>query len=167
MCTAVVGGSIHRAATRISAASDQTSTTPITSHRTKDRRKPLRNGVLGCVSRFSVTFQNTSLGSVVAYGRSFARIRSAALCSVHSCQKPRWSWITLSHHAEPSRLKDKVGLVPRCRLVPSNRSGCWDMFRTSQDTPGPSAPAETRPCSEKTSACITRNSDDRGLKRNP
>src|SRR5260370_32681196 len=61
MCTAVDGGSIHRAARRISAASHQTSTTPITSHRTKDRRKPLRSGVLGYVSGFSVTFQNTSL----------------------------------------------------------------------------------------------------------
>src|SRR5258708_36896740 len=61
MCTAVDGGSIHRAARRISAASHQTSTTPITSHRTKDRRKPLRSGVLGGVSGFSVTFQNTSL----------------------------------------------------------------------------------------------------------
>src|SRR5258708_8768774 len=61
MCTAVDGGSIHRAARRISAASDQTSTPPITSHRTKDRRKPLRSGVLGGVSGFSVTFQNTSL----------------------------------------------------------------------------------------------------------
>lgn len=50
MCTAVDGGSIHRTARRISAASNQTSTTPITSHRTKDRRKPLRSGVLGCVS---------------------------------------------------------------------------------------------------------------------
>src|ERR1700674_4509778 len=61
MWTAVDGGSIHRAARRISAASDQTSTTPITSDRTKDRRKPLRSGVLGGVSGFSVTFQNTSL----------------------------------------------------------------------------------------------------------
>src|ERR1700738_697963 len=67
MCTAVDGGSIHRAARRISAASDQTSTTPITSHRTKDRRKPLRSGVLGGVSGFSVTLQNTSLGSVAAH----------------------------------------------------------------------------------------------------
>lgn len=50
MCTAVDGGSIHRTARRSSAASNQTSTTPITSHRTKDRRKPLRSGVLGCVS---------------------------------------------------------------------------------------------------------------------
>src|SRR5450755_3291040 len=59
MCTAVVGGSIHRTARRISAASDQTSTTPITSHGTKDRRKLLRSEVLGRVSGFSVTSQNT------------------------------------------------------------------------------------------------------------
>src|ERR1700676_1362046 len=62
MCTAVVGGSIHRAATRISAASDQRSTTPMTSHRIKDRRKPVRSGVLVCVFGIAVTFQNDSLG---------------------------------------------------------------------------------------------------------
>src|ERR1035438_6705659 len=50
MCTAVVGGSIHRAATRISEASDQRSTTPMTSHRIKDRRKPVQSGVLPYVS---------------------------------------------------------------------------------------------------------------------
>src|ERR1700758_1249848 len=60
MCTVVDGGSIHRAARRISAASDQTSTTPMTSHRTKYREKPLRRGVLGDVSGFSVTFQNNN-----------------------------------------------------------------------------------------------------------
>ena len=40
MCTAVVGGSIHRAATRVIAASTQSSTTPQTSHRIEDRRMP-------------------------------------------------------------------------------------------------------------------------------
>src|ERR1700682_1757893 len=82
MCTAVDGGSIHRAARRISAASDQTSTTPITSHRTKDRRKPLRSGVLGGVSGFSVTLQNTSLGSVAAHACSYARTRRPAFSLV-------------------------------------------------------------------------------------
>ena len=62
MCTTVVGGSIHRAARRISAANDQTSATPMTSLRTEDRRKPLRSRVLeGGASGFSVTFQNNSL----------------------------------------------------------------------------------------------------------
>src|SRR5208282_507115 len=60
MCTAVVGGSIHRAATRISAASDQRSTTPMTSHRIKDRTKPVCSGVLIGVFGISVTFQNNS-----------------------------------------------------------------------------------------------------------
>src|ERR1700730_5270671 len=64
MCTAVVGGSIHRAATRISAASDQRSTTPMTSHRIKDRRKPVRSGVLVCVFGIAVTFQNNSLAGL-------------------------------------------------------------------------------------------------------
>src|SRR5579872_2000665 len=85
MCTAVDGGSIHRAAIRISEASDQISTAPITSHRTKHHRKPLRR-VLGCVSGFSVTFQNTSSGSVAAYASSWALIWSLALtlCASHS-----------------------------------------------------------------------------------
>src|SRR5580693_46105 len=65
MCTAVVGGSIHRAATRISAASDQRSTTPMTSHRIKDRRKPVPSGVLVCVFGIAVTFRNNSLGWVI------------------------------------------------------------------------------------------------------
>ena len=51
-----------RAARSISAASDQTSTMAMASHRTQDRRKPLRSGVLGDVSGFSVTFQNNSRG---------------------------------------------------------------------------------------------------------
>ena len=38
MCKAVVGGSIHRAATSVSAASVQRSTTQRPSHRTYDRR---------------------------------------------------------------------------------------------------------------------------------
>src|SRR5215470_16406304 len=52
MCTAVDGGSIHRIARRISAASDQRSTVPMTSHRTKDPRMILRSEVLGCVLAF-------------------------------------------------------------------------------------------------------------------
>src|ERR1700728_4178485 len=60
MCTAVDGGSIPRPATRSSVANDQTSATPMASHRTKDRRKPLRRGVLGVVSGFSITSQNNS-----------------------------------------------------------------------------------------------------------
>jgi hypothetical protein len=44
MCTAVVGGSIHRAATRVSAASDQRSTTPTRNHRMNNRRENFRCG---------------------------------------------------------------------------------------------------------------------------
>src|SRR5579859_2388939 len=61
MCTAVVGGSIHRAATRISTASDQKSAAPMRNHRTKDRKKPFRCGVPGGVSGFSVTLQHNRL----------------------------------------------------------------------------------------------------------
>ena len=57
MCTAVVGGSIHRAARRSSAASNQTSATPMASHRTKNRRRLLRGGVWARVSGGSVTFR--------------------------------------------------------------------------------------------------------------
>src|SRR5580692_10872978 len=46
MCTAVVGGSIHRADSSVRVARDQISTTPMTIHRTKDRRKPLRREIL-------------------------------------------------------------------------------------------------------------------------
>src|SRR5258708_36258617 len=65
MCTAVVGGSTHRAARRISAERDQRSTTPMTSHRIKDRRKPVRSGgwvdVSGVgLSGMAITFQNNS-----------------------------------------------------------------------------------------------------------
>jgi hypothetical protein len=34
----------------------------MTSHRIKDRRKPVRSGVLVCVFGIAVTFQNNSLG---------------------------------------------------------------------------------------------------------
>src|SRR5437899_3841488 len=90
MCTAVVGGSIHRAATKISAASDQRSTTPMTSHRTKDRRKPVRRGVWVCVSGIAVTFQNNSLGWVMLTirwpSKSFARAaRNASVTQFESC----------------------------------------------------------------------------------
>jgi hypothetical protein len=33
-------------------------------HRTKDRREPFRSWVFGCVSGFSVTFQNNRLGRI-------------------------------------------------------------------------------------------------------
>src|SRR5215469_14495263 len=63
-CTAVVGGSIHRAATKISTASDQRSATPMTNHLAKDRRTPFRSEFLVWMSGFSVTFQNNRLGSI-------------------------------------------------------------------------------------------------------
>src|SRR6266404_5362842 len=87
MCTAVVGGSIHRAATRISAANDQRSTTPMTSHRIKDRRKPARSGVLVSVFGIAVTFQNNSLGWIGANGCSCAR-ELRVLYTGHSGQSP-------------------------------------------------------------------------------
>src|SRR5277367_3222612 len=68
MCTAVVGGSIHRAATSISTASDQRTATPMRNHRTKDRSEPLRRGVFGWVfggvSGVSVTLQNNRLARI-------------------------------------------------------------------------------------------------------
>src|ERR1700751_3218213 len=66
MCTAVVGGSIHRAARRISAASDQRSTTPMTSHRIKDRTKGFPRRVLMGVFSVAGTFTHNNLNRVIA-----------------------------------------------------------------------------------------------------
>lgn len=68
MCTAVVGGSIHRAATRSSAANDQRSTTPRRNHRAKDRRVCFRCGGFGGMSGISVTLQNNRLGWIEIAG---------------------------------------------------------------------------------------------------
>ena len=90
MCTAVVGGSIHRLATSVSAASDQRTAVAMRSHRTKDRRKLLRSGVVACAmggsrcaskfsavscaSGFSATLQNNRLSFVdIAIGRLCVR----------------------------------------------------------------------------------------------
>ena len=74
MCTAVVGGSIHRAATSSSAASSQRDATPMPIHRAKDRRgdrsSPFRNAVLGCISGLSVTSQNNRLGRIIVRAES-------------------------------------------------------------------------------------------------
>src|SRR5215472_12118751 len=67
MCTAVVGGSIHRAATRITTASDQRSASPMRNRRSKNRTEPFLGGVLGCTSGFSLTFQNNRLGWIVVW----------------------------------------------------------------------------------------------------
>src|ERR1700688_3098377 len=74
MCTDVVGGSIHRAATSISTASDQRSAPPMRIHRTKFRRELFRFAVFeaasgfcavfGATSGFSVTLQNNRLRSI-------------------------------------------------------------------------------------------------------
>jgi len=63
-CTAVDSGSIHLAPGRSRAARDQTSTAPTTSHRAKDRRKPLQSRVLESGFCSSITFQNNDLGDV-------------------------------------------------------------------------------------------------------
>src|ERR1017187_4591986 len=62
MCIAVVGGSIHRAATRVSAASDHKITTARPSHRTQDGRSFFRSGIFGGRDGVVVTFQNNCLG---------------------------------------------------------------------------------------------------------
>src|SRR6202021_3117479 len=92
MGTAVVDGSIQRAATSISAASDQSSTTPMISQRINDRRNPVRTGVcvivfvaagvapvgaalagfVMSVSGMAVTSQNNIPRWVAAAGRSSA-----------------------------------------------------------------------------------------------
>src|ERR1035441_1385964 len=72
MCTAVVGGSIQRAARRVRAAADQRSTTPMTIHRIRDRRGILRGGVLVSVFGVTVTSQNNSRGRVGRVGKRSA-----------------------------------------------------------------------------------------------
>src|SRR5580704_5088543 len=92
MCTAVVGGSIQRAATSISAASNQSTTAPMSSQRIDDRRNPARTGglasvfgmfgvvvfgIVGSVSGMAVTLQNNILRRVAAAGRSCAPTQGA------------------------------------------------------------------------------------------
>src|ERR1039457_559652 len=59
MCTAVVGGSAHRAATRVSAAANHSSPAVSTSHRTTDRSGRFRRGVLNVVTCLRITLQDT------------------------------------------------------------------------------------------------------------
>src|SRR5260221_10009266 len=78
MCTAVVGGSIHRAATSVSAAIDQSPTNPMTSHRINFRSKlGLIGGlasslgtVSGIVSGVEITVQNNSALKLVTQKNS-------------------------------------------------------------------------------------------------
>ena len=103
MCTAVVGGSIQRAATSISAASDQSTTTPMRSQRINDRRNTVRDGALASVfviagfaiggvvmsvSGMAVTFCNDIPRRVAAGGRSCLLARA----NTERCGelRPRW-----------------------------------------------------------------------------
>src|SRR5258708_24530147 len=78
MCTAVVGGSIHRAATSVSAATDQSPTNPMTTHRINVRRKRGLSGglasgfgtVSGIVSGVGITVQNNSALKLVTQKNS-------------------------------------------------------------------------------------------------
>src|SRR5579864_100722 len=90
MCTAVVGGSIQRAATRISTASDQRNATPMRNHRTKDRSEPFRGGVLVCVSGFSLTLQNNRFGwiHIVSDMVSYRNLAFGASGSGHIPRRP-------------------------------------------------------------------------------
>jgi hypothetical protein len=70
MWTAVVGGSIQRAAMSMSTASDQSSASAMPNHRTQDRRTSFQceigGGMFGAgvavASGFSITLQNNRLG---------------------------------------------------------------------------------------------------------
>src|SRR5215470_2021284 len=61
MCTAVDGGSIHRAPKRLIAASDHVPSTPMTSQRRNDRTTFWRRNLV-CVSDPSATIQTISFG---------------------------------------------------------------------------------------------------------
>src|SRR5262249_25015575 len=58
MCTAVVGGSIHLAATRISTAKNQRNANPMTTRRITDLRETFQSRGFEFVRRFATTFQN-------------------------------------------------------------------------------------------------------------
>lgn len=82
------------------------------SHRTKDRRKPLRDGALGCVSGFSVTFQNNSLGWFAAYGpyRPSERIHQSGARRLY---KRIFSLMSLNSGARPNNLSAWRKPLPR------------------------------------------------------
>src|SRR5215469_8190145 len=73
MCTAVVGGLIHRTTTRSRTATDQTSSAPTISDRTKDRRKQFRSWVLVRAAGCAITFQNRTWTGLPANDSCCAR----------------------------------------------------------------------------------------------
>lgn len=86
MCTAVVGGLIHRAATSMSAAIDQRTAAAKRSHRAQDRSKLFREGTSrtpGGASALPVTFGTDSLGcsEIVSDKFEFITETSNALCT--------------------------------------------------------------------------------------
>src|ERR1700726_885897 len=106
MCTAVVGGSIHRAATRISTASDQRSATPMRNHRTKDRRVPFRSGVFEGISGFSITLQNNRLGWIeIAPAYHGSRVTGHVELGICTCPISAVDWeTTVNSNDFPSAL---------------------------------------------------------------
>src|ERR1700758_4467696 len=88
MCTAVVGGSIHRAAKRISAASDQRRTNPMTSHRIKERTEVLPSRFLMCVFSVVVTFRNNSPGWVISTNGEIAGDKGIDVNATRSPRDP-------------------------------------------------------------------------------
>ena len=104
MCTAVIGGLVHRAASRISTPSSQRSATPRRNHRTKDRRKPFRSAVLGRLPGFSVTFQNNRpnwIGDAAASNIGAWRIGSRILHGAARASSPRLCIPTLADTIVP------------------------------------------------------------------
>ena len=60
----------------------------MTSHRITDRRKPVRCGVLACVSGAAVTFQNNSLAWVALMDDLALANTECCILLRHSCQRP-------------------------------------------------------------------------------
>jgi hypothetical protein len=143
MCTAVVGGLIHRAATSVSAASNQRSATPMANHRTKDRKERLRGGVLVCA--VSVTFQNNSPRSPCGWIKEERNIRSvdydtqaAFFCSLNrkaDQPSPRGD-------SRP-RLSGRAKLDMPLTFVPANTAPAPGKGSTSV---GPQRPGTPLPC---------------------
>ena len=119
-----MGGSIHRAATRVSAASDQRATTARPNHRTNERKKLLRSGVLGGMGGVVVTFQDNRLDRVAAWVLILrARRRSTAFCSGGMGQS------LLLLKAMESRYKTRAGFAPRRRQPGSGLQAVIDYRR--------------------------------------
>src|ERR1700730_8493047 len=108
MCTAVVGGSIHRAAARISAANNQRSATPMTSHRRKSRKKPFRGAVVISVFGIAVTWYSRDMD------KRAGESSSGSWLSDQLKPRPRCETIPAGYQNSHNSRIDSQLLLPAC-----------------------------------------------------